>query len=399
MITKNSAELSQKNRLKSSNLQGRLQESEERYRSLVAALAQMIWIVNDEGDMVGQVDAWHAYTGQPQTKRRWQDILETVHPEDLQWFEHIWHNAVSTGKPYEIVCRLRRHDGIYRHFSVRAVPARGWQGREWINIGTDIDEQATQQQLLTEAHQRMEEFIGVASHELRTPLTAIKVNVQLAMRRLKASLQLMKTTEPEVIEKVSVASELMGRTERQIGVLSQLVSNMVDISRIQTGRMESYLRQEPCDLCELIDLAISEQQKIHIGRTIHRVFSVNEPVPIFADAGRISQVVSSFLSNALKYSAAENDVDITLMLHNGWVRLEVRDHGPGLTEEEQKRVWECFYQCPRIHVLSGSGVGLGLGLYISHTIVELHQGRVGVQSAPEQGSTFWLELPLARQEE
>jgi signal transduction histidine kinase len=73
----------------------------------------------------------------------------------------------------------------------------------------------------------------------------------------------------------------------------------------------------------------------------------------------------------------------------------VRDYGQGLSEEDQRQVWECFYQSPDVKVLSGSGVGLGLGLYLNRTLIEHHHGQVGVESTPGKGSTFWFSLPLA----
>ena len=79
------------------------------------------------------------------------------------------------------------------------------------------------------------------------------------------------------------------------------------------------------------------------------------------------------------------------------MRVAVRDEGPGLSSEEQKRIWECFYQSEHVKVVSGSGVGLGLGLYISQTIIERHYGQTGVDSTPGTGSTFWFTLPLVQQ--
>lgn len=425
------------------SLRQKLQESDERYYSLVTALTQIVWTVNCAGSMEGQMDAWRAYTGWVGERVSYRDMLAAVHPKDRLWVEQSWQKALICSRPYEIIYRLRRYDGVYRRFSVRAVPVWDGHGKvsEWMHIGTDVDAQTRAEQVsrsgtpssvasvlveqrvidarrferqrllrthdeaqmhivaLHEMNQRMEEFIGTASHELRTPLTAIKVNVQLAMRRLKSALKLMDAVEPEATEKVAMADELMRRAERQIGVLSQLVSDMVDISRIQANRFESYLHKEPCDLREIVERTVSEQQKVYAERTIHRELPASESVPVCADAGRIAQVVNSYLSNALKYSAAERCIDVVLTSHDGWVRVEVRDQGQGLSEEEQRRVWECFYQCPRIRVLSGSGVGLGLGLYISETIIALHQGHIGVESAPDQGSTFWFELPMARVEE
>lgn len=121
---------------------------------------------------------------------------------------------------------------------------------------------------------------------------------------------------------------------------------------------------------------------------------VQNTVLVMADRDRVGQVMSNYLSNALKYSSAEQPVQITLEVRDSDVCVRVRDHGPGLSLEQQQHIWERFYRVPDIHVRSGSGVGLGLGLHISRTIIERQGGTVGVESEPEKGASFWFTLPL-----
>ncbi len=116
------------------------------------------------------------------------------------------------------------------------------------------------------------------------------------------------------------------------------------------------------------------------------------------DALRLGQVVTNYLTNALKYSAADRPVDVGLTVDGAEARVWVRDEGPGLSAKEQRHPWDRFRRVRGIEVQSGSGVGLGLGLHISWTIIELHQGQVGVESSPGAGSTFWFRLPLATPE-
>ena len=133
----------------------------------------------------------------------------------------------------------------------------------------------------------------------------------------------------------------------------------------------------------------------------HRDISLTLPrravVPIYADADRVSQVVTNLLTNALKYSPDEAPVAITIRIQGDAARVEVRDQGPGLSTKQQAHLFERFYRAPGIEQQSGSGVGLGLGLNICKNIVERHGGSVGVTSAPGKGSVFWFTLPLQRE--
>ena len=123
---------------------------------------------------------------------------------------------------------------------------------------------------------------------------------------------------------------------------------------------------------------------------------VEDSVPVQADSNRILQVVTNYLTNALKYSEADRPIEAFLAVEGQMARVAVHDQGPGLSPTEQQAIWERFYQVESMKRQSGYGTGLGLGLHICQTIIEQHQGQVGVQSSPGEGSTFWFTLPLAR---
>jgi PAS domain S-box-containing protein len=243
------------------------------------------------------------------------------------------------------------------------------------------------------------EFLSIASHELRTPLTSIKASVQLAKRRLTRGASAAGTqSKAEATVGDDLLFVLLDRAERQIGRLTRLVEDFVDTSRIQAQRLE--LRLERCDLRDIVREAVDEQRDLTSWRQIKSALPEYE-VRVRADADRITQVVTNYLTNALKHSPEDRPVTVAVTidpsdgLEQQVARVAVHDEGPGIPPEALARLFERFYRVPGVEVQSGSGVGLGLGLYINCEIVTRHGGEVGVESAPGEGATFWFTMPLA----
>jgi PAS domain S-box-containing protein len=249
---------------------------------------------------------------------------------------------------------------------------------------------------LREANRKLDEFLGVASHELRTPLTSILLGLQLFRRRSERVLHEEIEVTEELSRKLALLFDQLVITERQTQRLDRLVNDLLDVSRIQTGRLT--LHRKIVDLGVVVAETVEEQRQAAPDRAIH-LHPPGQPVLLFVDAERIGQVITNYLTNALKYSAEDQPVDIGLLVEANQARVWVRDRGPGLPPGEQEHVWERFHRVPGVEVRSGSGVGLGLGLYISRTIVEAHEGQVGIQSIPGVGTTFWFTLPLPQREQ
>ena len=247
---------------------------------------------------------------------------------------------------------------------------------------------------LREANRRMDEFLGMAGHELRTRLTAISGNIQLALRQLKKSIYEDGTYADDLASKLELIQMLLDRAERQVRLQNRLVGDLLDISRIQANKIA--LNVEPRNLVAIVREAVQDQSLVTPARSIRLHVPAEATAPVVADADRIGQVVTNYLTNAIKYSPADRPIEVSLAIEGQMARVAVQDEGPGLSQAEQQAVWERFYQVERIKAQRGSGTGLGLGLHICQTIIEQHQGKVGVQSSPGEGSTFWFSLPLAR---
>jgi len=245
---------------------------------------------------------------------------------------------------------------------------------------------------LREANRRFDEFLSIASHELRTPLAGIKGNLQLALRRLVALKSDQMADLETLFEKLNKVQEYLLQAEHRVNVQNRMISDFLDVSRIQANKLELVLG--PCDLLQVVSDAVKDQQYNVPERVITLKAPDNHALMIIGDADRLGQVVHNYLTNALKYSPPDHPVVVHIAHKANEAHVAVQDQGPGLTPEEQKRVWERFYRVKGIPA-QGGGQGLGLGLHICRTIIEAHQGKFGLESTPGKGSTFWFALPLA----
>ncbi|MGZ6390931.1 MAG: ATP-binding protein [Ktedonobacterales bacterium] len=266
-----------------------------------------------------------------------------------------------------------RHHGTGKQVPVQfsASPIRDEQGLIIGAVGIAADITA-----LYSLERQKDEFLGIASHELKTPLTSLKGLTQLTRRRLERS------GAPE--------AQYLARMEYAIRRMETLVNDLLDISRIESGKLA--LRLEPCEFISLCRQVVDEQ----IAATDrHIIFEAHaEPIEVEVDIDRISQVLTNLLSNALKYSPLGSPVTLTITRHDGNVEFAVCDQGTGIPQAELPYIFERFYRVPGVEVQSGSGVGLGLGLYITKEIVERHSGSISVESTCGNGSTFHVSLPL-----
>jgi signal transduction histidine kinase len=246
---------------------------------------------------------------------------------------------------------------------------------------------------LAETNRRINDFLMSASHELKTPLTTLSVDVQQIARQ--TARQQRPPAERETQSDYHITPAAVGRMQRQVLRLKRLVNDLLEYSRISGGKQALVL--VPCDLGTILHEMVEEQRTLHPQRVI-TVETPSQSIELAADEVRIGQVVSNYLTNALKYSEADRPVEVTLTREDAVARVSVRDQGPGLPPEEQERIWERFHQAAGITAHEGPDVvGLGLGLHISKDIIERHGGRVGVESEVGKGSSFWFTLTLEEQ--
>ncbi len=246
---------------------------------------------------------------------------------------------------------------------------------------------------LQETNRLMNEFLSIAAHEIRTPLTTIKASLQLAQRQVSRLRSDENSFSDEARERMIALYELLERAERQASRQTRLVRDLLDVSRIQANHLQ--LRPARFNLIKLARDVVTDQRSQLPQRTIE-LEALEDVITVHADRDRIEQVIDNYLSNGLKYSELGKPVLVKIETEEGKrVRLLVCDKGPGLSLEQQQRIWERFYRVPGIEVKYGSGIGLGLGLHISRSIIERHGGQVGIESEPKQGSTFWFTLPIA----
>jgi signal transduction histidine kinase len=246
--------------------------------------------------------------------------------------------------------------------------------------------------------QQKDVYLSMTGHELRTPLTIIKSSLQLLQRRLRNMAKLSQSEQLVGLDTLMVKSSRdLAHSLRQVDIQARMINDLLDISRIAIGKLEVHIQR--CNLTSIAMEMIEDLRTTVPERAILSTVSETRDIYTLADPDRVRQVISNYVTNAIKYSSPEYSICIGLTSSDTSIRFWVEDKGPGLSKEDQKHVWDRFYQVKGSSLASDRHPGLGLGLYICQTIIQRMQGDVGVESEPGKGSTFWFTLPLAPDDE
>ena len=240
-------------------------------------------------------------------------------------------------------------------------------------------EQARLNAELTAEHRRKDEFLAMLAHELRNPLAPLTNAVALLRRKVPDA-----AAEEQLLEIVG----------RQLNQLTRLIEDLVDVSRVSRGRIE--LRREPLLLGEALEHALEASRPVLIARGHQVELSLGqEPLPVIADHSRLTQVFANLLHNAAKYTDPGGRIAVRARRDGADAVVSVEDNGIGISAEMLPKVFDLFTQAPTS--LARAQGGLGIGLTLVRSLVELHGGKVGVESeGAGRGSRFTVRLPLAQ---
>ena len=426
-----------------------LRLSEQRYRSLIAATAQLVWMTDADGKPIAPTD-WMAYTGQglEEATNNW---FSAIHPDDRDLTLQAWMRAVETKNLYEVEHRLRAADGSYRHFWVRAVPVLATDGsiREWVGTHTDISDrvqvlealkqsaaqyrsQATQlekafrdlhdtqtQLIQTEKISSLGQLVAGVAHEINNPINFIYGNITHASqyaRDLLDLLHLYQEKYPNPLPEIAEAAEdievnfLMEDFPKilesmKVGAdrIRDLVVSLRNFSRLDESQMKRVDIHEGIESTLLI---LQHRLKATASRPAIEVIKEYGDFPkIECYAGQLNQVFMNLIANAIdaleeynsKRSAKDiyscpNTIRISTNTDSNTVSIRISDNGMGITQEVIRNLFDPFFTTKPV------GKGTGLGLSISYQIVvEKHRGKLQCFSVPGDGAEFIIEIPIAQQ--
>ncbi len=364
--------------------------NEARFRTLTQAIPNQVWTAAPDGVLDWANDRTFAYSGASDVGFEGRGWAAIVHPDDLPAAGARWAASVATGGVYEIEFRIRRVDGAYRWHLVRAVPQHDGAGAviRWIGTNTDIDDQKRAELELEAAKHAAEEanfakstFIANMSHELRTPLSAIIGYSEMMAEEIE-----------DGAAPASLARDI-GKVESNARHLLGLINDVLDLSKVESGKMEAYaeafdVRAMVTEVGATVD-ALMERKR---NRLVVDLGAENGAGlgAMHSDVTRVRQILLNLIGNAAKFTEA-GTVTLAVTREGDAVRFAVADTGIGMTPEQLSKLFQRFQQADASTTRQFGGTGLGLAL--TKAFVTLLGGDVAVASRLGEGSTFTVTLP------
>lgn len=279
--------------------------------------------------------------------------------------------VIKMGESVDHLETVRHHkDGRIIDVSLTVSPIKDGQGS--IIGASTIAQDITQSK---ELERRKDAFIGMASHELKTPITTLKAFTQVLLQQI--------TTEKDPL-----SNRFLVKMHEQLDKLASLVSELLDLSKIQVGKLE--LTKERFDFDMLLHEVVENIQEITPSHKI--IINGELKKKIYGDKDRIAQVVMNLLSNAIKYSPLAKEVIVTVKTNNNKLAVSVQDYGIGISKKHLEKIFDRFYRAAGAN--EKTFTGLGIGLYIASEVVKRHGGKIWAESIKRKGSTFYFAIPL-----
>ena len=353
-----------------------IKESEARYHQMTDLMPDMIFNATVNGDVFFFNKGWTDFTGWDVEKLKALGWKTLVHPEEQQTVEQYWMEALKSGKDFEMEFRILDRHGEFKWHISRAIPVKDDTGKTfmWLGANTEIHK-------LKEEEKRKENFLKMVSHELKTPITSIKGYTQLL-------LSLMEDETEIKWESLPIKPSLQ-RIDSQVTRLTRLISEMLDVDRIEDNQL--FLKKELFNLNELVKNTIEDIEFAY--KYTHITLQIESDCHVNADRDRIGQVLINFITNAIKYSPNDKNIEIKIFQPtDNKVSVSIKDYGIGIDKQDQQNVFKRFYR------VSGENVetyaGFGIGLYLAKEIVKRHHGQVSLKSKKGKGSEFIFTLPV-----
>src|SRR5580704_14356812 len=356
--------------------------SEDRLRLVVDTLPAMVWSKLPDGSADFLNQRFREYTGSPLEEGLGWGWMNAFHPEDRA--EQEWRAAFAAGEPFEREARLRRADGSYRWFLLRAAPLRDDRGTvvKWYGTTTDIEDRRRAEEALQEAQdklahvtrtQAMGELAAAIAHEVNQPLTAIVTNANFSLGQLKgstANLDELRTAITEIVNDATRASAV--------------------ISRIRGLLAKGSPRRMKLDINKVIQEVITLlRNELTRNRVSLRTDFASNLLPVSGDPVQLQQVLINLVVNAIEamrlYTDRTRELRIRSAKNADGILVQVQDSGPGIKPELEDGIFEPFF--------TTKAEGIGMGLAISRSIIESHGGQLSLVSA-SQGTLFQFILPI-----
>ena len=363
-------------------LENALRDSEQRFRQIAEVSDELFWIYDPYAKRPLYVSPAYIRIWDRPIEPLYEDfsaLLETIHPDDR---ERIWKELRDPAKQKTTSeVRIVRPDRAVRWVAVRLHPLLDAAGNVQRVVGTaeDITErklaetQKLELQIERERGKMLREFINAASHDLRTPLTVMGTSLYLLDR----------TGQPE-------QKKYLDQLETQVYRMRRLVDDMLTISRLDAE--DAGLALEPRALNDFAEEAVQRHMKEATtkGRNLTSNYAAISPWARI-DSAQLSHALERIIKNAIAYTSAGDSITVGTLLQGDEAIITISDTGQGIDAQDLPHIFERFYRADKARGITSGGAGLGLS--IARRIVELHHGRIEVESVPDEGSTFRVILP------